>query len=139
MQNNSRRRTPGGIFLLLVKRDDDVQQDKLNLIFSDDRKKGGALKRHSLSQTRKAKAEELRRSLSAGVLFVTQAYCMNTAYFVLSAHSSHNCNLCIMEDRRIGGSISGMGQIFLFPTSPRPELESTHPILWVPEACFCRV
>lgn len=63
--NNSRRRTPGGVFLLLVKRDDDVQQEKLNLIFSEDRRKREALKRRSLSHMRKAKAEELRRSLSA--------------------------------------------------------------------------
>jgi hypothetical protein len=51
---------------LLVKRDDDVQQDKFNLIFSEDRKKKEALKRRSLSNLRKSKAEELRRSLSAG-------------------------------------------------------------------------
>jgi phosphorylated adapter RNA export protein len=67
IQNNSRRRTPGGIFLLLVKRDEDIQQEKLNLIFEDDRKKREALKKRSLSTLRKAKAEELRRSLSAGV------------------------------------------------------------------------
>jgi hypothetical protein len=50
-----------------VKRDDDIQQDKLNLIFTDDRKKRDAMKKRSVSQLRKAKAEELRRSLSAGV------------------------------------------------------------------------
>jgi hypothetical protein len=67
IQNNSRRRTPGGIFLLLVKRDDDVQQDKMNLIFSDDKRKTESQKRRSLSNIRKVKADELRRSLSAGV------------------------------------------------------------------------
>jgi hypothetical protein len=53
---------------LLVKQDDEVQQEKLNLIFTDDRRKRQELKKRSLSQMKKAKAEELRRSLSAGVL-----------------------------------------------------------------------
>jgi phosphorylated adapter RNA export protein len=70
IQNNSRRRTPGGVFLSLVKRDDDVQQDRMNLIFLDDRRKSESQKRHSLSNIRKAKADELRRSLSAGVPYV---------------------------------------------------------------------
>jgi hypothetical protein len=52
---------------MLVKQDDDVQQEKLNLIFTDDRKKTSMLRRCTLSQSRKAKAEELRRSLSAGM------------------------------------------------------------------------
>lgn len=67
--NNSRRRTPGGIFLLLVKQDDDIQQEKLNLIFTDDRKKTSMMRKCAVSHSRKTKAEELRRSLSAdGVL-----------------------------------------------------------------------
>lgn len=67
--NNSRRRTPGGVFLLLVKQDDDIQQEKLNLIFTDDRKKTSMLKKRTVPHSRKARAEELRKSLSAdGVL-----------------------------------------------------------------------
>jgi hypothetical protein len=67
IQNNSRRRTPGGIFFYLLKRDDDIQQEKLNLIFTDDRKKTSTMKRHTLQHSRKARAEELRKSLSAGI------------------------------------------------------------------------
>jgi phosphorylated adapter RNA export protein len=67
MQNNSRRRTPGGVFLLLVKQDNDIQQDKLNLIFTDDRKKISMMKKRKLPHSRKARAEELRKSLSAGM------------------------------------------------------------------------
>jgi hypothetical protein len=64
-----------------VKRDDDVQQDKLNLIFTDDKKKREAMKKHSLSRLRKAKAEELRRSLSAGVfLSFIQCYISYTSH-----------------------------------------------------------
>jgi hypothetical protein len=55
---------------MLVKRDDDIQQDKLNLIFTEDRKKREAMKKHSLSHLRKAKAEELRRTLSSGVFYL---------------------------------------------------------------------
>ncbi|XP_069701874.1 phosphorylated adapter RNA export protein [Periplaneta americana] len=63
--NNSRRRTPGGVFFLLVKKDDTVQHEKLNMIFSDDKKKKGTMRKYSLSHLRKEKADELRRSLSA--------------------------------------------------------------------------
>ena len=52
---------------MLVKRDDDIQQEKLNLIFTDDRKKTSMLKKRTLPHSRKARAEELRKSLSAGM------------------------------------------------------------------------
>ena len=67
MQNNSRRRTPGGVFLLLVKQADGIQEEKLNLIFTDDRKKTSMMKKRTLPHSRKARAEELRKSLSAGM------------------------------------------------------------------------
>jgi phosphorylated adapter RNA export protein len=67
MQNNSRRRTPGGVFLMLVKQDGDIQQEKLNLIFTDERKKTSMMKKRKLPHSRKARAEELRKSLSAGM------------------------------------------------------------------------
>jgi len=53
--------------LLLVKQDNDIQQDKLNLIFTDDRKKISMMKKRKLPHSRKARAEELRKSLSAGM------------------------------------------------------------------------
>jgi hypothetical protein len=83
-----------------VKRDDDVQQEKLNLIFTDDRKKRETMKKHSLSRLRKAKAEELRRSLSAGVcLFLIQWYISHiphdlVLHFVPCICSNPNCGVC---------------------------------------------
>jgi hypothetical protein len=50
-----------------VKRDGDIQQEKLNLIFTDDRKKTSVMKKRTLPHSRKARAEELRKSLSAGM------------------------------------------------------------------------
>jgi hypothetical protein len=97
-QNNSRRRTPGGVFLLLVKQDDDIQQEKLNLIFTDDRRKTCMMKKSAQSQSRKAKAEELRRSLSAGMSYSSVCSC-------------HNCNyaFCMTTE---SGFIAQQGQIF---------------------------
>jgi hypothetical protein len=53
-----------------VKQDDDIQQEKLNLIFTDDRKKTSMMRKCAVSHSRKTKAEELRRSLSAGMFYL---------------------------------------------------------------------
>jgi len=52
---------------LLVKQADGIQEEKLNLIFTDDRKKTSMMKKRTLPHSRKARAEELRKSLSAGM------------------------------------------------------------------------
>ena len=52
---------------MLVKQDGDIQKEKLDLIFTDEKKKTSTMKKRTLQHSRKARAEELRKSLSAGM------------------------------------------------------------------------
>ncbi|XP_063225930.1 phosphorylated adapter RNA export protein [Bacillus rossius redtenbacheri] len=64
IKNNSRRRTPGGVYLFLVKLDTDIPPEKQKEVFLYERHTEVAKKRES-ARKRRAKAEELRRTLSA--------------------------------------------------------------------------
>lgn len=63
-----RRRTPGGVFFYMLKTSTTLPQEKINLIFVEDRRSTAVEKKKSARDMKKIKTAKLREALKKGKL-----------------------------------------------------------------------
>lgn len=67
-KNGARRRTPGGVFFHLIKTSDDLPREKINEVFSEDKRAYAKNRKKTANEIKKMRAAKFKEALTKGEL-----------------------------------------------------------------------